>query len=117
MWTSMYEFQCFPQIFINRASCSSLEDSSSLYLSPCLHHRKVLDFSLIYEVIHRICRSLLLRLYFYKTSKEQLKTSLVIIKKRSGQNGSEAFNPSVDKGKMTKKGFIEIEARQSENLA
>lgn len=77
MWTSMYEFQCFPQIFINRASCSSLEDSSSLYLSPCLHHRKVLDFSLIYEVIHRIGRSLLLRLYFYKTSKEQLKTSSV----------------------------------------
>ena len=75
LWITMYEFHRFPQKLKNERSCSSLKDSSNSYLSPCFFLRELIDLSLIFLVIHRNVRVLLLRLYFYKTTKEQLKAS------------------------------------------
>ena len=71
----MYEFPCFPQKFIKQTSYSDLKDNSDHQLSPDLQSMDLSDFSCIYAVIHRKRRFLLLRLYLYKTSKEQLKAN------------------------------------------
>ena len=101
MWITRCELSCCPQIWWNHASCSGSGDSSNRSLSPCLSPEQKLDLLGNLRVINRMMRSLLLRLSFYKTSKEQPKSksgpvpNCVRIAIRS--HASIALHPGVDR--------------------
>jgi hypothetical protein len=76
-----------------------------------------LDLSCFFEVINSRCQVLLLRLYFYKTSKEQLKANSQTGAERSGTARDQVLQSLCFRGKFRKKGLGKIDAPDLEKLA